>query len=72
MARAIDSCDVDGVAAIQKGDDALTRWPEVVALCDQWASIVRQRLDTVVEGRRHSVRCRVQVVSLWHRSNGWH
>ena len=51
LARAADTRAVEGAAILQEGGGALTKWSEVEALCERWASIVRERLDTVVEGR---------------------
>ncbi|MGB5690074.1 MAG: DUF3313 family protein [Woeseiaceae bacterium] len=52
LARVYDRRAVEGVAVAQKQAAPLTRWEDAEAICKQWASTVRQRLDALVAGKR--------------------
>jgi hypothetical protein len=51
LARVYDRRAVEGVAVAQNQAAPLTRWEDVEVMCKQWASTVRQRLDTLVAGK---------------------
>lgn len=48
LARVYDRRAIEGVAIAQRQAAPLTRWQDVEAMCKQWASTVRERLDAVV------------------------
>lgn len=51
LARGVDARAVEGGAMRQQGGVTATTWSEVEELCKRWASVARQRLDAIVEGR---------------------
>jgi hypothetical protein len=51
LARVYDRRAIEGVAVAQKQAAPLTRWADVEAMCKQWASTVRERLDVLVRSQ---------------------
>jgi len=51
LARVYDRRAIEGVAIAQDPSAPVTRWEDVEAMCEQWASTVRERLDVLVATR---------------------
>ena len=51
LARVYDRRAIEGVAIAQDPSAPVTRWEDVEAMCKQWASTVRERLDVLVGTR---------------------
>jgi len=48
LARVYDRQAIEGVAVAQNQAEPIMRWEDVEALCEKWASTVRDRLDVLV------------------------
>ncbi len=51
LARVFDRRAVEGTAIAQKQGAPVTRWDDIVTVCEHWAETARARLDAVVGSR---------------------